>query len=83
MYDEEKGWRKRMTSGAPLAVLLAAGVLLVYRLLPVLELVAIAMLLALVIRTATNWLRHRGLGPWMSTLTLFVALGAFGAFLWL
>lgn len=82
-HDEERGWRKRLTSGAPLAVLLAAGVILAYRLMPVLELVAIAMLLALVIRTAMNRLRGPGLGLWMSTLVLLMALGAFGAFLWL
>ena len=46
-----------------MAMLLAAGLLLAYRLLPVLEIVALAMLVALVLRTLVNGLRNVGVGP--------------------
>lgn len=82
--ENEKGrLYERLTRGAPLAVLLAAGLFIAYRLLPVLELAAIAMLIALVLRTLVNRLSDIGLKPWMSALVLLGALGAVGIFLWL
>lgn len=80
---EKKRWFERLTSGAPLAVLLAVGLLLAYKLLPVLELVAIAMLAALVIRTVVNRLHEAGLRPWMSVAMLLSVFAAFGALIWL
>ena len=74
---------ERLTRGAPLTVILAAGLLVAYRLLPVLELVALAMLVALVLRTLVNGLRKVGVGPWASSLLLLAALGAFAGFVWL
>ncbi len=54
----------RLTRGAPLAVLLAAGLFVFYQLfptlLPILELIVIAMLLALVLRTVVNELEKLG-----------------------
>lgn len=48
---KEGGWRERLTHGAPLAVLIAAGLFIAYRLLFILELIAIAMLIALLLRS--------------------------------
>lgn len=70
----------RLTQGAPLAVLLAAALYLAYRLLPVVEIVAVSALLALVLRTAVHGLRERGLGRAVSVLLVAAALAGFGAF---
>lgn len=70
----------RLTHGAPLAVLLAAALYLAYRLLPVLELVAIAVLVALVLRTAVHGLRVLGVGRAVSVLVVAAVLAGFGAF---
>ena len=70
----------RLTRGAPLAVLLAAALYLAYRLLPVLQLVAVAVLLALVIRTAVYGLRGLGVGRAVSVFLVAAALAGFGAF---
>ncbi len=69
----EGGWYDRLTHGAPLAVLLAVGFLISYKLVPILELVAIAILIALVLRTVVNRLCGIGLKPWMSIVALFLA----------
>lgn len=79
---EKGGLYERLTCGAPLAVLLAAGLYIAYELLRVLELVAIAILIALVLRTLVNLLSKIGLKPWMSVLVLLGALVACGIFLW-
>ncbi len=81
--DRRDGWYGRLTHGAPLAVLLAIAFLIGYQLVPVLELVAIAMLLALVLRTFVNRLHRLGIKPWMSVLALFVTGLALGGFVWL
>lgn len=70
----------RLTRGAPLAVLLAAALYLGYRLIPVIQLVAVAVLLALVLRTAVHGLRSLGLGRAVSVLVVAAALGGFGVF---
>jgi len=70
----------RLTRGAPLAVLVAAALYLAYRLLPVVQLVAVAMLLALVLRTAVRGLRGLGVGRRISVLVVVAALVGFGAF---
>ncbi|HET7478412.1 MAG TPA: AI-2E family transporter [Rubrobacteraceae bacterium] len=79
----EKRGSETLTTGAPLAVLLAAGLLIAYELLPVLELVAVAMLLALVIRTVANRLHEAGLRPWMSVAVLLISFATFGSLVWL
>lgn len=81
--DQRVGWYGRLTHGAPLAILLAVGLLISYKLVPILELVAIAMLIALVLRTAVNRLCELGMKPWMSVLALFVVGLALGGFVWL
>ncbi len=82
---EEGAWYKRLTRGAPLAVLLAAGLFVFYQLfptlLPILELIVIAMLLALVFRTAVNRLEKLGAPPWLAVAILVAGVGAFGALL--
>jgi predicted PurR-regulated permease PerM len=80
---EEGAWYKRLTRGAPLAVLLAAGLLIAYEALLALELIAVAMLIALVLRTFVRGLGRLGAGPWFSVIILLVAFGAFGAMFWL
>lgn len=64
-------------------MLLAAGLFVTYRLfpilLPILELVVIAMLLALVLRVVVNRLERLGGPRWLGVVALVAALGAFGA----
>lgn len=78
---------ERLSRGAPLAaivlVFLATGVLIAYALLPILKLVAIAMLLALVLRSAVQGLNRLGSPPWLSAVILVVGITAAGAFGWL
>lgn len=85
--QEGGGIFRRMAHGAPLAVLLAAGLFVVYQLfsimLPVLELIALAILLALILRTIVNWLEHLGAPPWLAVILMLAGLGAFLALLWL
>lgn len=87
--DKEKAVRtdgglyERMTRGAPLAVLLAAGLFVAYQLfwplLPILQLIIIAMLLGLVLRVAVNKLKQLGAPPWLAVIIMLVGLGAFSA----
>ena len=57
-YVGPERWLERLTRGAPLAVLLVGAGLIVYEVLPILELVAVAMLVALVLRTAVTGSRR-------------------------
>ena len=77
---EEDPWYKQLARGTPLAVFVAAGLLIAYEALPALELIFVAMLIALVPRAAVQGLEKLGAGPWLSAIVLLVALGAFGAF---
>lgn len=79
--DEPGGWRN-LTRGAPLAVLLAAGLLIAYKLLPDLELIAIAMLIALVLRSIAHEARRLGAPPWAAAIITLGVIGAAAAFLW-
>ena len=54
--DTENGW-SQLTRGAPLAVMVAAALYILYQLLPVLELIAVAALIALILRTLLRWLQ--------------------------
>jgi predicted PurR-regulated permease PerM len=69
----------RLTHGAPLAVLVALAIFLTYELLAVLELIAIAMLAALVLRTIVRGLERLGAPPWLAVLILLGMFAAFGA----
>lgn len=76
-------WYDRLTHGAPLAVLLVILALITYKLIPVLELVAIAALIALVLRTFVTSLEKLGVKPWISAILLLVILGLLVGFVWL
>ena len=80
---QEGAWYERLARGAPLAVFVAAGLFVAYKLLPILELVAIAMLIALILRTIVKGLEKRGAPTWLAVTTLVGVIMAFGAFLWL
>jgi predicted PurR-regulated permease PerM len=74
------GWRQ-LTRGAPLAVLVAVALLLLHRLLPVLELVTIAALLALIFRTTLEWFQRFVKVRWIAVLLLVGVVIGFGLFL--
>ena len=81
----EGGWGGRLARWVHLALVLAATVVALFvlsRLVEVLELIAIAMLLALVLRQVVNGLSRFGLRPWMSVLLLFGAFAAGGFLMW-
>lgn len=71
---------KRLTHGAPLAVLLVFGILTAYQLLPVSKVIAVAMLVALVLRTVVDALEEQGTPAWLSVVillaTIIAAVGA-------
>ena len=63
-------------------MLMVAALYLVYKLLFVLELIAVAALLALVLRSAVDGLKRHGLPAWLAVLTIIAGIAAFGAFVW-
>jgi predicted PurR-regulated permease PerM len=69
--------------GAPLAVFVAAGLLVAYELLPILKLVAVAMLVAVVFRSIARGLERFKLPPWTTPFALLGVVGVFGVFVWL
>lgn len=77
-----QGWQL-LNQGAPIAVLLAAGLIVLYRLVPVLELIAIAILLSVIFKTLLQWLRRLVKLRWLALLLLvslvvsFIALFVF------
>ena len=75
----DDNWLRR---GAPFAVpvLVAAGIFILYELLPVLEIVAFAALIALILRTFVRWMGTIGVNSWFASLILFGLLGALVAF---
>ena len=64
-------------------MLVAAGLFVAYRLLPVLELVALAMLVALVLRTAVRSMERAGSPAWLAVGVLVVGVGALAVLVWL
>ena len=74
------GWRQ-LTRGAPLAVFVAATLLILYNLLPVLELVAVATLLALVMRTTLQWLQKIVVLRWIAVIIVVGLIVGFGLFI--
>ncbi len=75
--DTETGW-SQLTRGAPFAVIVAVSIYILYRLLPVLELIAIAALIALIFRTLLRWLQKIVKSPW---LAVFILIGLIVGFL--
>jgi len=73
------GWSE-LTRGAPLAVFVATGLLILYHLIPVLELVAVAILLALVMRTTLQWLQKFVVIRWVAVMILVAIIAGFGLF---
>ncbi|SRR5579883_750733 len=71
----------QLTRGAPLAVMLAAALYILYELLPVLKLIAVAVLLAVVLRTLLRWLQKLVKAPWLAVLILVSLIVGFGVFL--
>ena len=80
---QEGAWYERLTRGAPLAVFVAAGLFIAYKLLPVLELIAVAVLIALILRTVVQGLEKLGAPSWLALATMLGVVGAFGGLLWL
>ena len=83
----EEGLSQRLGHGAPLAavvlVVSAVVLFLIYELLPVLKLVAIALLLALAMRTVVRGLEGARFPTWLSAVVLLFGMGTFGALVWL
>ncbi len=71
---------QQLTRGAPLALIMAAIAYILCRLVLVLEIVAIAALLALVLRTSLRWLRSIVKVRWLAVLILIGLIVGFGAF---
>lgn len=79
--DEASEQRQLITYGISLAVLLAVGVLIAYELLSDLELIAIGLLIAVVLRSIARAAKKIGAPSWMAPIVTLVAIGALGAFL--
>lgn len=78
---EQRSFGYHLTRGAPLAVMLAAMLYILYQLLPVLELVAVSTLLAVILRTVLRWLQKLVKSQWMAVLILAGFIIGFGVFL--
>ncbi len=70
----------QLTRGAPLALLMAAIIYILYKLVLVLEILAIAALLALVLRTSLRWLQRVVKVRWLAVLLLVGLVLGFGSF---
>ena len=81
-----ESWYDRLTHGAPLAVIVGVVMVLVllisYQLLPVLKLIAVAMLVALVMRTIAIGLEKIGAPRWTVPIILLAGLGGIAVFIW-
>ena len=64
-------------------MLVAAGLFVAYRLLPVIELVAVAMLVALILRTVVRGMERAQIPTWLAIAVLLAVIGVFAAILWL
>jgi predicted PurR-regulated permease PerM len=78
--DKDSLW-ERLTHGAPLAVIFAAVLYILYQLLPVLKLIAVSILLAVILRTLLRWLQKLVKQRWIAVLVLVGLIGGFGVFL--
>ncbi len=72
---------EQLIRGAPLAVMLGAALYIIYRLVPVLELLSVAVLLAVVLRTLLLWLEIVVKVRWLAVLVLVTLMAGVGAFL--
>ncbi|UBF26851.1 AI-2E family transporter [Kovacikia minuta CCNUW1] len=71
----------RLTHGAPFAVMVAAALYILYQLLPVLKLVAVAALIAVVLRTLLRWLEKLVKPRWVAVFILAGLITGFAVFL--
>jgi predicted PurR-regulated permease PerM len=78
--DEDNIWY-RLTRGAPLAVMLAAVLYIIYQLLPVLKLIAVSLLIAVILRTLLRWLEKLVKSRWVAVFILAGLITGFGVFL--
>lgn len=78
--NTDTGWSE-LTRGAPLAVFVTVSLYILYRLLPVLELIAIAALIALIFRTLLQWLQKIVKSPWLAVFILIGLIVGFGILL--
>lgn len=78
--NQDSLWQ-RLTQGAPLAVMLAAVLYILYQLLPVLKLIAVASLVAVILRTLLRWLQRLVKERWIAVLLLIGLVLSFGIFL--
>jgi predicted PurR-regulated permease PerM len=76
---KNSGWRE-LSRGAPLAVFIATGLLILYHLLPVLELIVVALLLALFFRTALQWLQKIVVIRWVAVMLMVGLIAGAGLF---
>lgn len=84
-YEEKLS--ERLSHCAPLgAIILVVSTIvffLVRELVPILELIAVAMLLALVLRTIVRGLERARFPTWLSVIVLLIILGGLGTLAWL
>lgn len=78
--ENGNGWA-RLTQDAPLAVLVAAALYILYKLLPVLKLIAIALLIAVILRTLLKGLEKFVKVRWIAVLLLIALVVGFVVFL--
>lgn len=76
---KSSGWSE-LTRGAPLAVFIATALLILYHLLPVVELIAVALLLALFFRTALQWLQKIVVVRWLAVMIMAGLIMGIGLF---
>ena len=83
----EERLSEKLSRGAPLAAIIlvvsAVVLILVYELLSILELIAVAMLLALVLRAIVRGLERARIPTWLSVIVLVAILGGVAALVWL
>ncbi|MCA1728073.1 MAG: AI-2E family transporter [Actinobacteria bacterium] len=81
---DKTGERRQLIAyGVSLVVSLTVGLLIAYELISDLELVAIAVLIAVVLRSVVSAVGRIGAPPWIALIITLIAIGAIGAFLWL
>lgn len=71
----------RRWSGAPMAVLLAVVLYILYQLLPVIELIVVATLIAIILRTLLSWVQRIVKIRWLAVTILVGLLTGFGIFI--
>ena len=70
----------QLTQGAPLTFFLVVIAYILYKLVLVLEIITVAVLLAVVLRTCLRWLQNIVKVPWLAVLILIGLVVGFGAF---